>query len=205
MSDENKSQSRPPAQAPEAEPTVTRSAAPMWIIVVTLTLLFVGGLYLDSHGGWFNPRIYGPYDNAEKLEAFQPQSGAAAVAARGKRVYESVCGICHGPDGAGKPGQFPPLAGSEWVMAKGVNRLAHIPLEGVNGTIKVEGKDWSLNMAAMGAALSDEDLAAVLTYVRTSWGNKAGEVTADDVHKVRAAIGGHPQPMTGDEMMKMPE
>jgi mono/diheme cytochrome c family protein len=201
MSDENKSC----GNAPEAEPTVTRSAAPMWIIVVTLMVLFFGGLYLDSHGGWFNARVYAPYNSADKLESFQPLSGAAAQAAQGKRVYEAVCGICHGTDGAGKPGQAPPLAGSEWVMAKGVNRLAHIPLEGLTGTVKVEGKDWNLNMAAMGAALSDSDLAAVLTYIRTSWGNKAGEVTEDDVKKVRAAIGGHPQPMSGDEMTKMPE
>ena len=69
----------------------------------------------------------------------------------------------------------------------------------------MEGKDWKLNMAAMGAALPDADLAAVLTYIRNSWGNKAGEVTADDVKKVRDAIGGHPQPMSGDDLTKMPE
>jgi mono/diheme cytochrome c family protein len=201
MSEENKSS----CNLPDGEPTVTRSAAPMWIIVVTLTLLFFGGLYLDSHGGWFNSKVYAPYNSAERLEAFQPQMGAGAVAAQGKRVYEAVCGICHGPDGSGKPGQAPPLAGSEWVTTKGDNRLVHIPLEGLNGTLTVKGKDWSLNMAAMGAALSDADLAAVLTYMRTSWGNKAGEVTPDEVKKIRDAIGGHPQPMTGEQLMKMPE
>jgi mono/diheme cytochrome c family protein len=201
MSDENKSS----CNEAGAEPTVTRSAAPMWIIVVTLGLLFFGGLYLDSHGGWFDARVYAPYQSAEKLDSFQPLSGAAAAAAQGKRVYDSVCGICHGPDGLGKPGQAPPLSGSEWVNAKGINRLAHIPLEGLAGSVTVEGKDWNLNMAAMGAALSDADLAAVLTYIRTSWGNKAGEVAADDVKKVRDAIGGHPQAMSGADMMKMPE
>ena len=201
MSEENK----PCCNPPDAEPTVTRSVAPMWIIVVTLGLLFFGGLYLDSHGGWFDAKVYSPYNSAEKLEAFQPKSGAAAAAAQGKRVYEAVCGICHGPDGNGKPGQAPPLAGSEWVVTKGINRLTHIPLAGLTGTLKVEGKEWNLNMAAMGAALSDSDLAAVLTYMRTSWGNKASEVTADDVKKIRDAIGGHPQPMNGDQMMKMPE
>ena len=201
MSDENKSCCNPP----DAEPTVTRSAAPMWIIVVTLMLLFFGGLFLDSHGGWFDAKVYAPYNSAERLEAFQPKSGAAAAAAQGKKVYEAVCGICHGVDGNGKPGQAPPVAGSEWVLTKGINRLAHIPLAGLAGTLKVEGKEWNLNMAAMGAALSDADLAAVLTYIRTSWGNKAGEVTADDVKKVRDAIGGHPQPMSSDQMMKMPE
>jgi mono/diheme cytochrome c family protein len=177
----------------------------MWIIVVTLTLLFIGGLYLDSHGGWFNPQVYSPYNSAERLEAFQPRSGAADVAAQGKRSYEAVCGVCHGSDGAGKPGQAPPLAGSEWVVAKGDNRLVHIPLQGLAGTLTVKGQDWNLNMAAMGIALSDADLAAVLTYMRTSWGNKAGEVTPDEVKKIRDAMGGHAQPLTGDDLKKMPE
>jgi len=89
-------------------------------------------------------------------------------------------------------------------MAKGFSRLAHIPLMGVNGTIKVQGQDWSLNMAAMGAALPDEDLAGVLTYIRSSWGNKASAVSADDIKKIRAEIKS-PQPMSADEMMKLPE
>jgi mono/diheme cytochrome c family protein len=201
MSDENKSCSN----TPEAEPTATRSAAPLWIIVATLLVIFFGGHYLDTRGGLFNPKVYAPYSSTETLDSYQPQSGAAAVAARGKKIYESVCGICHGVDGAGKPGQAPPLAGSEWVNAKGVNRLISIPLQGLSGSITVGGKEWSLNMAAMGAALPDADLAAVLTYMRTSWGNKGGEVTADDVKKVRAKVGDHPQPLSGADLAKMPE
>lgn len=77
MSDENKSS----FNVLNEEPKVERSSAPMWIIVVTLALLFVGGVFLDSHGGWFNPKVYPPYGSADKLEAFQPKSGAAAVAA----------------------------------------------------------------------------------------------------------------------------
>jgi mono/diheme cytochrome c family protein len=60
-------------------------------------------------------------------------------------------------------------------------------------------------MSAMGAALSDADLAAVLTFIRQSWGNQAGAVTADDVTAVRAAVGAHPQPMTGDQLKSMSE
>ena len=201
MSDEKKSSCGPET----GEPTATRSAAPMWIIVVTLVLLFTGGLFLDSHSGWFDKNVYAPYKSQEQLESFQPKSGAAAAMARGKAVYESVCGICHGSDGAGKPGQAPALAASEWVIAKGFNRLAHIPLAGVAGAIQVGGKDWNMNMAAMGAALPDEDVAAVLTYIRSSWGNKAEAVTADDVKKVRAEIGKSSQPYTGEQLMKMPE
>jgi mono/diheme cytochrome c family protein len=200
MSDENKSRSD--SSAPE--PVVTRSAAPMWIIVVTLLIIFVAGYYFDQHSGWFNPKVYHPYATAEKLEAYQPKSGAAAALARGKQVYETVCGICHSPDGMGKPGQAPPLAGSDVVNAKGFNRLAHVPLVGLTGPIQVAGKEWNLSMAAMGAALPDDDLAAVLTYIRTSWGNKASAVTGDDIKKIRAGLK-QTQPMTHEQMMQVPE
>ena len=200
MSEESSSCSAPT----NAEPTATRSAAPMWIIVVTLTLLFFGFVFFDKHSGWFDSKIYAPYSSAEQLESFQPKSGAGDFLARGKKNYEMVCGTCHAPDGKGKPAQAPPLAGSEWVTTKGISRLAHIPLQGVMGTLKVEGQEWNLNMAAMGAALRDEDLAAVLTYIRTSWGNKAGAVTADDVKKIRAEIKGT-QPINSDQLMKLPE
>ena len=200
MSDENKSCPAPSGN----EPVAPRSAAPMWIIVTTLLLLFLGGYYFDKHSGWFNQNIYAPYNSAEQLEVYQPKSGEAAARARGKAVYDSVCGICHGPDGMGKPGQAPELAGSELVNAKGFNRLAHIPLMGLNGPIKVGGKDWNMAMAAMGAALPDDDLAAVLTYIRSSWGNKASAVTGDDIKKIRSSMGA-PKPMTHEELMAMPE
>jgi mono/diheme cytochrome c family protein len=201
MSEEDKSSS---AES-NAEPTATRSSAPIWIIVVTLALLYLGFVFFDKHSGWFDSKIYAPYSSAEQLQAFQPMSGAAAEAARGKKVYEAVCGICHGFDGLGKPGQAPPLAGSEWVNAKGFMRLAHIPLMGLTGTIKVEGKDWNLNMAAMGAALPDPDLAAVLTYIRSSWGNKESPVSGDDIHKVRAQVGASPAPLNSEQLTKLPE
>jgi mono/diheme cytochrome c family protein len=201
MSDETKPTSTPAT----GEPAATRSHLPIWIIVVMLALLYLGGVYFDKHSGWFDKQVYAPYSDGTMLDAYQPKSGAAAALAQGKKVYDQVCGVCHGVDGLGKPGQAPPLAGSEWVIAQGHNRLAHIPLMGLNGPIQVAGKDWNMNMAAMGAALSDADLAAVLTYIRGSWGNKAGEVTADDIKAIRAALGGHAQPMSHDQLMALPE
>ena len=200
MSDESKSCSTPS----NAEPTATRSTVPMCIFAATLVLLYLGAVYFDHHSGWFNAKVYSPYANADELEAYQPKSGAAAALARGKQVYEQVCGICHGVDGLGKPGQAPPLSGSEFVMAKGVTRLAHIPLLGVSGSISVSGKDWNMSMAPMGAGLSDSDLANVLTYIRTSWGNKADAVEADDIKAIRATIKS-PTPMSGEQLMKMAE
>ena len=201
MSDENKST----GTSSDGEPTASRSAAPMWIIVVTLLLLFVGGYYFDQHSGWFDKNIYAPYSSPEQLELYQPKSGAAAALARGKGVYDSVCGICHGADGMGKPGQAPGLAGSEWVITKGFNRLAHIPLAGLNGPIQVQGKDWNLAMAAMGAALPDDSLAAVLTYIRGAWGNKASAVSAEDIQKIRAALGKSPAALTAEQLKALPE
>ena len=177
----------------------------MGMILLTFVLMFLGAVYFDRHSGWFSRQVYSPYGSTEQLAAAQPRSGAAAAAAQGKRAYDTVCGVCHGPDGLGKPGQAPALAGSEWVNTKGFDRLTHIPLAGLNGPMQVGGKDWNLAMAPMGAVLSDADLAAVLTYIRSSWGNQAGAVTAADIKPIRASIGGRPQPLTGGQMKAMPE
>ena len=203
MSEENQSSSIPS----NSEPAATRSTVPMWIVVVTLMLIFLGFLYFDGHSGWFDARVYAPYSSAEQLDAYQPRSGAAAQMALGKKVFDTVCGICHGVDGSGKPGTAPPLAGSEWVIASGIHRLTEIPLAGLNGPITVKGQPMTFpsGMVAIGVGLSDSDLAAVLTYIRSSWGNKAGEVTADDVKAIRASLNGHSQPMTSEQLMKMPE
>jgi len=186
MSDELKSSN---SQPPDAEPKASRSPAPVWIIVLTLVLLFFGAVYFDHHSGWFDKQVYSPYASTEELASYQPKSGQASLLSRGRAVYETVCGICHGNDGLGKPAQAPPLAGAEWVV-KDVASLARIPLAGLNGPIQVAGKDWNLSMAPMGAGLSDADLAAVLTYIRESWGNKSGAVSVDEVKAVRAAISG---------------
>jgi mono/diheme cytochrome c family protein len=203
MNDEIKSSF--PAR-PDGEPGATRSTVPMWLIALTLMLLFLGGVYFDHHSGWFNAKVYSPYVSAEQLELYQPKSGAQAALALGKAKYEQNCGICHGLDGLGKPGIAPPLAGSEWVVPKGFHRLTVIPLEGLNGPIEVKGQQMTFasGMVAIGTAMSDADLAAVLTYIRTSWGNKAGAVTADDVKAVRAAVGGHP-PISAGQLKDLPE
>jgi mono/diheme cytochrome c family protein len=202
MNDEAKSDG---CQKPEAEPTATRSTMPIWIITLTLVLLFFGAVYFDHYSGWFNKQVYHPYTSAEDLAAAQPKAGVAAAAARGKKVYETMCGICHGTDGLGKPGQAPALAGSEWVVPKGFDRLTRIPLAGLSGPMQVNGKDWNLSMAPIGAAMSDADLAAVLTYIRSSWSNQVGEVTADNVKYIRAALGARPLPLTAELLKTIPE
>ena len=176
-------------QTPEEQKSPT---APVWIFALTLMLLFVGGVYFDRHSGWFDSQVYTPYGSSDDLDMYQPKSGFASSMAEGQKAYAAICSACHGDDGMGKPGQAPPLAGSEWVKAAGYKRLEEIPQLGLTGSVHVEGQDWNLAMAPMGAALSDSDLAAVLTYIRNSWGNKGSAVDDSDVKTMRAALAGHP-------------
>jgi mono/diheme cytochrome c family protein len=173
------------------------STAPVWIFALTLLFLFAGGVYFDRHSGWFDAQVYAPYQSSDQLEEYQPKSGAAAMFAEGKKEYGMICAACHGDDGLGKPGQAPPLAGSEWVTAGSFKRVEEIPQLGLSGSVHVTGQEWNLSMAPMGVALSDSDLAAVLTYIRGSWGNKASPLTDADIKAMRGTVAGHP-PINGE-------
>lgn len=196
---------QPSIATPEAEPTVTATTVPMWLIVGTLVLLFLSAWYFDLRGGWFQPQVYSPFVSVPQVALFQPPSGADDGIRRGKVLFEQNCALCHNMDGSGKPGQAPLLAGSEWVVTAGVNRLIRIPQAGLVGPLKVKGQDWNLNMLAAGAPYTDEQLADVLSYIRNSWGNKASIVTPEQVKKVRTDMGGRSQPYTADELMKLDE
>src|SRR5208283_4686024 len=131
MSDELKSSLVRPS---DAEPTAARTTVPIWIILLTLLLLFLGAVYFDRHSGWFDKQVYAPYTSADELASYQPKSGATSMLAHGKAVYGTYCGLCHGNVVLGNPAQAPPLAGSEWVP-KDITFLARIPLTGINGLI----------------------------------------------------------------------
>ncbi len=201
MSDEFK----PTTVSPESEPMPAFSTLPVWLVVLMLLLLYRGAVFFDQHSGWFESKVYEPYMSLADVDRFQPRSRAGAQLARGKVIFETICALCHNPDGMGKPNQAPPLVGSEWANAENPNRMIRIPLSGLNGPITVKGQQWNLAMPAMGAALADDDLAAVLTYIRQSWGNKASAVTADQIKKIRAEIGNRTQPWTVEELNAIPE
>lgn len=134
-----------------------------------------------------------------------PAADAPVVAsnARGEAVYTSNCISCHQATGAGVAGAFPPLAGSEWVTGS-VDRPIAIVMYGLQGPIKVAGAEYNGMMTpwGVGAPLSDEDLAAVITYVRSSWGNNASAATVEDVARVKAATSGRTASWTVDELTK---
>lgn len=187
-----------PLPVESSEPKVAEDAVPIVLVVVFLILFFCGLVYFDQRGAWFKPEVYVPYASITELQAFQPPTGGINLE-RGKALYESICGLCHNNDGTGKPNQAPPFAGSEWALGN-PNRMIRIPLNGLNGSIKVKDTDWALSMPAMGAALSDEDLSAVLSYIRTSWGNKATPITSDMVKAVRGAVGTRTQMWTVEQL-----
>lgn len=111
-----------------------------------------------------------------------------AVMEAGKAQY-ALCMACHGPEGAGVPGLAPPLANSEWVVGPVENPI-RIVLRGLEGPISVNGVDYKLPLAmAPLAHLTDDQVAATLTYVRNSFGNKASAVTADQVKAFRGEVG----------------
>ncbi len=189
-----------PMNAASAE-SATERTVPVWIFIVLFALLYAGMVYFDERGGWFSEQVYTPYKSYQEVVMYQPPTGDDT--ARGKAVYENICALCHNPDGAGKPGQAPPLAGSEWALVSPA-RMIRIPLLGLVGPIKVKGTEYNLNMAAMGAALSDDDLAAALSYIRTSWGNKGSKIKPADVKAVRAELGNRTQPTTETELNSIP-
>lgn len=116
-------------------------------------------------------------------------SSAPPVALRpGQAAFESTCATCHQASGLGIPGNFPPLAGSEWVLGKPDIPIA-IVLRGLQGALKVRGNSYSNTMPPHRDLLKDEQIAAILTYVRSSWGNSAGPVTAAQVAGVRKRVG----------------
>ena len=82
-------------------------------------------------------------------------------------------------------GVGPPLAGSEWTLGS-EERLIRIVLQGLRGPITVGNATYNLEMPAMGF-FNDTDIAAVLSYIRNTWGNEAPHVTVESVASVRAA------------------
>lgn len=96
---------------------------------------------------------------------------------RGKAVYETNCMACHMAQGEGLPGAFPPLAKSDYLGDK--NRLIKVVLQGVTGSMKVNGIEYNVAMAPVN--LTDAQTADVLNYVLNSWGNKGVLVKPADV------------------------
>ncbi len=115
----------------------------------------------------------------------QKKAVPASYMSIGKQIYMKHCMTCHQVDGVGAQNMIPPLIKTEYVLGD-KRRLIGILLNGMKGEIKVNGDMYSGEMPPQ-AFLKDNEIAAVLNYVRKSFGNKASTVTIDEVKKIRAA------------------
>ncbi|MFN0100403.1 MAG: c-type cytochrome [Gemmatimonadaceae bacterium] len=130
---------------------------------------------------------------------------AAAQPGQGEKIYTQRCMSCHQMNGAGSPGVYPALAGSEYAINTNPAVPANIVIHGLQGPITVKGEQFNSLMPAygIGITMSDEEVAAVVTYIRTSWGNAASAVTAAEVAAAREASKAHVGAMTAEALKPM--
>lgn len=139
------------------------------------------------------------FPDPPKNEAQQSYGPTRKLSGEDRRVYgigkevflrDAHCATCHQATGLGVPNIYPPLAGSEWISDD--ERIIKIALKGLYGPIDVKGNHFDPSkgvppMMGFGGLLNDIELAAVLTYVRQSFGNDFDPISADQVKKVREA------------------
>jgi len=121
-------------------------------------------------------------------ESYVANKASGDASQLGQRIFTWNCALCHQLNGQGVSGQYPPLAGSEWVLAQnwhGDNHIVKIVLHGFQGPMTVNGQHFNNAMAPWGKLLNDSEIAAVLTYIRSEWGNDAPPITTEFVGKLR--------------------
>lgn len=165
---------------------------PYWMIaIVALVFTWAIGYIFIAH-----PDGEAALGDARTKGNLMVRTGAGTV--DGAQIFAAQCVACHQAGGTGLAGVFPPLAASEWVLAKEAVPIT-ILLHGISGKLSVKNTAYNGAMPAFGAKLGDSEIAAVLTYVRTSFGNSAGKVDAAMVQAVRAASKDRTSPWNGDD------
>ena len=176
-------------------------------------LLVWGGLYVGNYSGRFDGDEFSelPHGRPAKLMAVSADPNAAVLKA-GLAAYNKSCAACHQADGNGNPAlNIPPLAGSDWVMAESPVRMIRIVLHGLGGPVKVKDTIWTggamnpwLQTPDNTAGLTPAEIAAVLSYVRNTWGNKGSLVTTEQVAAVLKETEKRTDPWTAEELLKVP-
>src|ERR1700726_1772734 len=188
----------PGQEVPEPE----KGSIPVWLVGLIGFGIFWAGAYLFSFSGGFSADVFD----------YQPKFGAAGGGAKGapdpkvvgKALFSANCITCHQATGVGVPGQYPPLAGSEVETGDATNQLIAIVLKGLQGPVVIEGKPFNNAMQAWEGQYTDSQLAAILTYVRSDWGNNAPPITADMVKQIRGEFKDRKEQWTCPEIEKMP-
>lgn len=121
---------------------------------------------------------------------------------KGQALYQVSCASCHQPGGQGLEGVAPPLAGTRW-PSESTARLARIVLHGLRGPITVAGTEYNLEMPAMGF-FADEDIAAILSYLRFTWGQPSKPVSPEAIRQIRAQTRDRADSWTLPELQELP-
>ena len=184
------------------EPTANFLLAPLVFVFVFGCLIFVCSIQLAHSTNSF--QLHPPVEIVELTPEEKEDLRLDRKITSGEKIFAARCASCHQANGLGIEGQFPPLAGSEWVSADpGV--IANVIIKGLKGEILVKGKKYgtsaAVNMAAV--PISDREIANVSTYVRQAWGNSSAEVLEDDVSRIRAESSGMQDQWVGAELRKM--
>lgn len=164
------------------EPHEAPRSVPFAMALLVMSVGVWGAWYFSNYAGLGGEDL----GDARTPEVLMPPVEVAGAGPDGSALYTARCVACHQGTGMGLAGAFPPLAGSEWVVG-GPERPIAIALYGLQGPISVDGTDYASAMPAQ--ALNDEEAAAVLSYVRQSWGNQAQSISAVQVAAVREALG----------------
>lgn len=182
------------------EPGEGGESGPWWFWACAVVALVFGGFYMGRYSGVFagEEAVHAPVGPRQMMAGRVADTSGAARAVDGAAVYAGTCAACHQANGEGTSGLFPPLAGSEYVTGD-AGRLARVVLNGLGGPVTVKGVRYNGAMPPW-KQLGDAELAAVLSYVRASWGNTAGPVTAEDVARERAATESRTAPWTIREL-----
>ena len=192
MSDNSEQQIR--AQRREMPEPYEGSTPIPWAVIV-----IVAGVFLWAIGYiWLTYRDVPTNLGDNRINAdFAVAAPAAGGAIDGAQIYTSHCLACHQATGQGLSGVFPPLAGSEWVNGKASTAI-QIVLHGITGSLTVKGAVYQGQMPTFGTQLGDAEIAAVLSHVRTSFGNSAGKITEAEVKQERAKTKERDKPWNGD-------
>src|SRR5437868_5202505 len=198
-------------QREKREPRVGLEPLSIWLIAVYGLAIFFGGAYLGRYSGSFSGNsldpIIGP-PTAKKGGGPQGPGGPAeqlSPADRGKKVFAANCQVCHQADGNGSAGQgYPPLAGSE-ITNGGSRRAAMVVLKGLQGPITVKGKQFGSAVMQPWESLGDQKVADVLTYERSTWGNKGTPVTKEQIAALRKELASHPGSFTFPDIESAPD
>ena len=127
-----------------------------------------------------------------------PAKSLSESAKRGREIYIS-CVACHQPDGQGLANVFPPLSGSQRLLGE-TDLPIKIVLKGLQGPLTASGQDYNSAMPGYEKLLTDQEIADVLSHVRSAWENEAGDVSKEQVRAVREKVAARQQPWTVSEL-----